>query len=175
MNASVGIWIAWAVLLFWAVGAYNRLVRLRAQARVGFAALEQQLAQYVTLVQGSMAGGAEAAQADAQAGLLGAAKQFESALNATRAHPLDAMALRALATAHEALRESWLRWREAPPDLAGEPLPAALQQQWTQIATHADNARREFNLQVQVYNDAIVQFPARLLAWLFGFKPAHEI
>jgi hypothetical protein len=28
---------------------------------------------------------------------------------------------------------------------------------------------------VQAYNRAIRQFPARVLAWLFGFKAAHEI
>jgi len=83
--------------------------------------------------------------------------------------------MRALQTAHETLCESWSRLRDEPPDLAGEPLPAVLQQQWEHITLQAANAKQEFNRLVQDYNDAIVQFPAHLLAWLFGFKPAHTI
>ena len=39
-----------AVLLFWAVGAYNRLVRLRSEAKAAFTALEAELQKQVQLV-----------------------------------------------------------------------------------------------------------------------------
>jgi LemA protein len=175
MSISVVIWLVWAVVLFWAVGAYNRLVRLRSQAIAAFAPLEMQFSQYVTLVQGSFSLSGEAEEAGLRAGMLAAARQFESSLKAARAHPLDALAMRALETAHVALSVSWARLRDEPPDLAGEPLPAVLQQQWAHIALQTDTARAEFNRQVQAYNEAIVLFPAHLLAWLFGFKPAHTI
>ncbi len=175
MNISVAIWIVWAVVLFWAVGAYNRLVRLRSQAIAAFTPLELQFSQYVTLVQGSFALPVEVEEAGLRAGVLAAARQFESSLKAARGHPLDALAMRALQTAHETLCVSWQRLRDEPPDLAGEPLPAVLQQQWEHIALQVGNARDEFNRQVRAYNEAIVQFPAHLLAWLFGFKPAHTI
>lgn len=174
MSGSVTIWITCAVVLFWAIGAYNRLVRLRAQAITAFAALEDQFRHYVALVQRSFPALADDSLA-ARAGLVGAAQQFESSLRAARAHPLDAMAMRALETAHGALAASWLRLREAPPDLAGSPLPQTLQQQWEHITMAADLAKAEFDRYVQAYNEAIAQFPARLLAWLFGFKPAHLI
>jgi hypothetical protein len=83
--------------------------------------------------------------------------------------------MRALQTAHETLFMAWARLRDAPPDLAGEALPTVLLQQWGRITLHADKARNEFNLQVQAYNAAIQQFPAHLLAWLFGYKAAHTI
>ena len=175
MDISLAIWIGWAVLLFWAVGAYNRLVRLRAQAIQAFAALEMQYVQYVTLVQGSFALPEDAGEADLRAGILAAARQFESSLKAARAHPLDALAMRALETAHETLFMAWARLRDTPPDLAGEALPTVLLQQWGRITLHADKARKEFNQQVQAYNAAIQQFPAHLLAWLFGYKAAHTI
>ncbi len=175
MSISVAIWVVWAVVLFWAVGAYNRLVRLRSQAIAAFTPLEMQFTQYVTLVQGSFALPTDVEEAGSRAGVLAAARQFESSLKAARLHPLDALAMRALQTAHETLFMSWERLREEPPDLAGEPLPAVLQQQWENIALQAANARDEFNRQVQAYNEAIVQFPAHLLAWLFGFRPAHTI
>ena len=43
-------WIVAAVALFWAVGAYNRLVRLRSDANAAFAALEAELTKQVKLV-----------------------------------------------------------------------------------------------------------------------------
>jgi LemA protein len=36
MSSSVVFWIVAAVLLFWTVGAYNRLMRLRADANAAF-------------------------------------------------------------------------------------------------------------------------------------------
>lgn len=174
MNGSVIIWIAWAVVLFWAIGAYNRLVRLRSQAIAAFAALDDQFRHYVSLVQLSFPITPDDL-VSTRAGLAAAAQQFESSLRAARAHPLDALAMRALETAYEALNASWLRLRNEPPDLAGPPLPETLQQQWAHITMVAEIAKTDFGRHVQIYNEAIVQFPARLLAWLFGFKPAHII
>lgn len=174
MSSSVMIWVTWAVVLFWAIGAYNRLVRLRAKALAAFAALDEQLLHYVALVQLSFPGRADVT-APARAGLVGAAGQFDASRKAARVRPLDAPAMRALGAAYAALRAAWERLRSEAPDLAGAPLPDTLQQQWEHIAANTDLTTTEFNRRVQAYNEAIAQFPARLLAWLFGFKPAHMI
>ena len=50
MPSSLVLWSVAAVLLFWAVGAYNRLMRLRADANTAFAALETELSKQVVLV-----------------------------------------------------------------------------------------------------------------------------
>ena len=50
MPSSIVLWSVAAVLLFWAMGAYNRLMRLRAEANAAFAALEGELAKQVALV-----------------------------------------------------------------------------------------------------------------------------
>ena len=175
MNVSLWLGIGLALWLFWAVGAYNRLVRLRSQAISAFVPLEMQFAQYVTLVQNGFALPSETETQGLRAGMLAAARQFESSLKAARAHPLDALAMRALETAHLALCDYWTRLRNDPPDLAGEPLPAVLQQQWAHITVQAEIARDEFNRHVEAYNAAIVQFPAYVLARLFGFRAAHTI
>lgn len=172
MSDSVIIWLAWALLLFWATGAYNRLVRLRSQAIAAYAELDTQFSAYVALVQGRFVDHVLEAGGE---GLLGAATQFDGSLKAARAHPLDAMSMRALAAAHEVLELSWRRWHEAPADLAGAPLPETLLLQWQQITQNVERTRAEFNQRVQAYNRAIRQFPALVLAWLFGFKGAHEI
>ena len=173
MNDSVTVWALWAVVLFWAVGAYQRLVRMRAHAIAAFAPLDAQFGQYVALVKDNFS--ASEFAPPAQAGLVGAALQFELSMKVALAHPMDALAMRALQTAHETLRTSWVRVRNEPPDLAGDPLPEALQQQWDHISLNAGEARTEFNRRVQEYNAAIQQFPARLLAWLFRFQLAHMI
>ena len=36
-------------------------------------------------------------------------------------------------------------------------------------------ATEQFNLAVGQYNDAIAQFPAAILAWLFGFQPGRGL
>jgi len=44
-------WAALALLVFWSLGAYNRLVRLRAQVAQRFAELQKALLRYQELVQ----------------------------------------------------------------------------------------------------------------------------
>jgi LemA protein len=175
MSGSVTIWVLSAVVLFWGVGAYNRLVRLRSLAVEAFTALDAQFGHYVTLIQDSFSGASSDAAPPAQAGLMGAALQFESSMKVARDQPLDVQVMRALETAHGTLCASWLRLRNEPPDLAGAPLPEALHQQWEHISLRVDAARVEFNRRVHDYNSATRQFPARMLAWLIGFKLAHQI
>ena len=39
----------------------------------------------------------------------------------------------------------------------------------------AQTATEHFNLAVTRYNEAIAQFPAVILAWLFGFQPGRGL
>lgn len=185
MSDSVVVWSAVAVLLFWSMGAYNRLMRLRSQGIVAFAALEALLTQYVVMVKTNLP---ETDVADVQhdlqrhdassaawAGLAAAAEQFNASLKVAHARPLNGPLMSALRTAHETLCLSWSRLRDLPLDLAEPALSGALQSQWEQLAAQVDVARTEFNRRVENYNEAIDQFPAFLLAWLFGFKPAQPI
>jgi hypothetical protein len=50
MSNSVTFWLLLAVLGFWAMGAYNRLVRLRSQGLQAFASLEVLFNQFILLV-----------------------------------------------------------------------------------------------------------------------------
>lgn len=192
MSDSLMVWLAIAVLLFWSMGAYNRLVRLRSQGLVAFAALEGLLNQYLELVKTNCpdsgdAGDAGDANADpaarpeqdafsaAWAGLAAATEQFNASLKVVHVQPLKGPTMLALGTALETMSLSWSRLQNLPPDLAGPALPASLQSQWEQLASQVDIARTEFNGRVVNYNEAIAQFPALLLAWVFGFKPAQPI
>lgn len=186
MSDSVLPWFAIAVLLFWAMGAYNRLVRCRSQGLLVFTALEALLHQHLLLVkthapdaQGASAptfwAQSDAAGLSAWAGFAAAADQFRASLRVAHAHPLHAPAMRALKTAHETMSDSWTRVRSLPAELTGPVWLKALQSDWESLALKTDMARTDFNRAVSNYNEAIGQFPALLLAWLFGFKPAQSI
>lgn len=186
MSDSVMVWVSVALMLFWSMGAYNRLMRLRSQGIVAFAALEGLFNQYVLLVKKNLPDAVEALDAydpgqrhnsssAAWAGLAAAAEQFNASLKAAHARPLNGPTTNALKTAFQTLCLSWSRLQDLPPDLAGPALPNFLQSQWEHIALQSEIARAEFNKTVTNYNEAINQFPALLLAWVFGFKPAQPI
>ncbi len=175
-------WIAAAVALFWAVGAYNRLVRLRAQANAAFAALESELKRQVELVHACLpaadaaAGFVEGDGSSLWGGLQGAATQFSASLAAARSQPLEPQGIAALAAARQVLAMAWARAeREDTHDLAGARLPESVSASRAQLAAQAVSAAEQFNAAVALYNQAIGQFPALLLAWLFGFKPGGHV
>lgn len=176
-------WILLAVLLFWAVGAYNRLVRLRSAAIQAFGGLDAHLVRMM-----AMLGEYEATQvpepsrSDARAALWAATTQFGASLAVARSRPLDAGAAAALSAGHHVLDSAWQAVvREATEKVAAEDRdagPDAMEAWIIRRDQHvAQNALalQLFNDAVVQYNGAIGQFPARLLAWLFGFKKAQAL
>ena len=180
MSSSLVLWIIAAVLLFWSVGAYNRLVRLRAEANTAFAALDVELTRQAELVQDCLppADDAPASQFDGLGsfwgGLQGAGTQFSASLVAARARPLDPEGIAALGFARDVLAMAWERAeRDDAHDLAGPRLPDTITARRAELGSQAHAATEKFNQAVNHYNEGIAQFPAVLLAWLFGFKPAR--
>ncbi|MGH6625303.1 MAG: LemA family protein [Burkholderiaceae bacterium] len=186
MPWSFVLWFILGILLFWSVGAYNRMVRLRSATLEAFATLDAQLMRLVDLLQSSLPA-AVAPSAVAQPGVVpgdvaslwdglqSAASQFTASLAAARAHPLDGDAMAALSAAQGVLAMAWQRLQHEAHDLAGAAVPETLQVQWEQLALPARVAGEHFNLAVARYNEAIAQFPALLLARLFGFKVARPV
>jgi LemA protein len=175
-------WVVAAVVLFWAVGAYNRLVRLRSDANAAFATLEGELAKQVQLVHACVPPEEEQAQSQFAGGsvfwggLQGAAAQLSASLASARARPLDPERIAALGAAQEVLSMAWDRAeRDDAHDLAGPRLPEDFSSERAQLVRMAQAATEHFNQAVACYNDAIGQFPAMLLAWLFGFQPARGL
>lgn len=176
------LWIAAPVLLFWSVGAYNRLIRLRGDARVAFHLLAAELDRQIGLVReclpadddhGSNIGGGELS---VWGGLQGAAGQLAASLAAARQRPLDPPRIEALGAAQGVLQMAWERVeREDAHDLAGSRLPANVSAQRAHLVSQAAAAIDQFNLAVARYNRGVRQFPALLLAWLFGLRPARGL
>jgi LemA protein len=182
MESSLLFWVIAAVLVFWSVGAYNRLVRLRSQANSAFAALEAELAKQVALVHAVLPA-EEQQQASSfeggsafWAGLQGAGAQLAASLASAKIKPLDPERIAALGAAQEVLATSWERAeRDDAHDLAGPRLPENLSAEREQMVRMAQAATEQFNLAVTAYNEAIAQFPAIVLAWLFGFQPGRGL
>ena len=177
MSVPLWLWVVAAVLLFWTVGAYNRLVRLRAAIKLSFVNVEARarqrdalLAQWLNAAAVSLGASAHAVDA-----LRGACVQVIAAVDHARTVPIDAQAIASLRLAEEVLigargrlsTELALQVRSA----AGE--DAVLQ---TDELAEADAtlsfARRQFDETAQAYNDAASQFPTWVIAGLFGFRAA---
>ena len=190
-------WIAFAVLLFWALGAYNRLMRLRSAVVQSFGSFDAHMVRLVALMgefdaaiavqRGRLLAGAGEQEV---AALQGATTQLSASLAVARARPLQPEAVAALAAARDVLLATWLGavgvvqpatgapGADPAPDAAVEPAVTALsiwQIRWDEHQQQNTQAIQVFNDAVQHYNAAIAQFPASLLAWVFGFKAARAL
>ncbi len=175
MISSLLAWLVPAILLFWCVGAYNRLVRLRGEAKAAFAAVEAELLRHIELAQDLPHDDDDLARFTGHQPLWNqvraATARLTSALASARARPLDPQGIAALQSAGEVLALAWERAeREDAHDLAGPRLPEAISASRAQVVRQVQSAAQAFNAAVTRYNHAIQQFPAVLLAWVFGFK-----
>jgi LemA protein len=165
MRNTVISWLVLSVLLFWSMGAYNRLVKLRALALVAFTALDGLLVQCSQFIRQHGVNPLETPGSDASQWLMRslAIEQFDLSLKIARTKPLSKPEMGTL----KANLETML--------LAAASMPYTLQPQWTQLVLQAELSQQEFNHRVIHYNDAIYQFPAIMLAKVFGFKSAQPI
>jgi LemA protein len=156
-------------------------MRLRAEANIAFANVDAEFTRQVELVRGQLPPPepTQPAPLDGEptsfwAGLHAAASQLAATLSAARGKPLDAGSIAALSAAQDVLATAWERAeRDDAHDLAGPRLPDTVLLRRRQALLQAHAATEAFNSAVVRYNQAIAQFPALLLAWLFGFKPAR--
>ena len=173
-----------AVLLAWVVGAYNRLVRLRAsivsaweQIVAALVKRSEAMAAVADAVRDAMVAEAATLQAlaDADAKQRGAA----DGVRQSRARIAD-VSLWVSAEAGLASPASRLRALiELQPALIHEsdfgPQLAAALTAWREAEPRIQFARQGFNDAVDLYNKAIHQVPTRLIASPLGFRSAGRI
>ena len=167
-------WVVGAMLLFWMVGAYNRLVRLRGSIVRRFPAVDEQLTARHALLQQQIAAltpvlPSAAARIDV---LRAACQQIEAACAHARQRPGAAGAITSLRLADDILGEA--RARLPVQSVAGLDL-SELNAQLTASDAALAFARRQFNEAVMVYNAAVNQFPTLLIVGLFGFRSAGTL
>jgi LemA protein len=171
---EIGAWVIAAVLLFWTVGAYNRLVALRSAIVRGFGPVDEVFAARHALIEQQVdAVAAVLAQAGPRIEALRAAsRQADAARAHARAHPGAPGAIRSLRLADEILAEARAR---VPVPATASPDLGALNARIAESDTALDFARRQFNAAVLDYNTAVRQVPTRLVAAVFSFAPAGTL
>ncbi len=164
-----------AVLVFWIVGAHNRLVKLRAELVRQFAPLQAQfdirqglLHQQLELLDPVLA---SAAGPRLQA-LHEACQQAEAACAIAKGRPTAPDAIAGLRAAEEALAQA--RGRLPAQGAAGLDL-ADLHNQLRAVDVTLAFARDQFNAAVEAYNQAAAQFPTLLVAGLFRLRAAATL
>jgi LemA protein len=173
-NPEIVCVVVAAALVFWAVGAYNRLVQLRGTLVRLFAPVDEQFVQRQALLMQLLdALGAVLQNAAPRLDALRAAcLQTEAACAHAKQRPGAVGAITSLRLADDILTEA--RARLPVQSTPGSELAALNAQLGASDATLAF-ARRQFNAAVSEYNHAVKQFPTVLLVGLFGFRTAGTL
>jgi LemA protein len=167
-----------AVVVFWAVGAYNRLVSLRNKFRNAFAQIDVQLKRRYDLIPNLV----ETAKAymkherETLENVIKARNTAVSANAAASADPGSVTAIQGLVAAEGALSGALSRLfalAEAYPDLKANQNMMQLTEELTGTENKISFARQSFNDAVMGYNTASQQFPTNVIASAFSFGPAE--
>lgn len=167
------------VLVCWAVGAHNRLVRLKSRIAQAFGQVDAQLKQRHALVP-NLVEAAKTYLQHEQAALEAVAAARTTARNAgdaARSRPAHAASVQALGAAEQALDGSLgrlLAVAEAYPELKADPALRETADELIRTDNQIGFARQVYNGTVRDYNQAQGQFPTVLVARLFGFMPSAE-
>jgi LemA protein len=160
-----------AVVVFWVVGAYNRLVRLRSELVARFGAVDERYRQRHALLEGQLdlLSTALAAAAPRLDALRAACRQADTAREHARARPGAASAITSLRVAEDILADA--RARLPVQAVVGTDLPE-LNARLAASDNALSFARAEFNAAVATYNEAVREFPTLLIARLVNFRAA---
>jgi LemA protein len=170
-----------ALVFFWAVGAYNRLVRLRAMAAQQFAVVDAQFVRLWAWVEGSLPAHVrddDAATEGPQTSLnevWAACEVFAESLALVRANRFDAAPIQRVNIARVQLFK--LLWQEKDFHMADSSawLSYPIQKKFERVKTQSWPMIVAYNQAVQAYNDAASEWPARWLAKQFRFEVAAKL
>lgn len=169
--------IVLAILVFWGVGAYNRLVQLRNVIGNSFAQIDVQLKRRYDLIPNlvEVARKYAAHERETLEAVTAARNQAKAAADVARGRPAAAGAVTSLAVAEQALTGAMGRLMavvEAYPELKADQSLRELAEELTSTENKIGFARQLFNDATLDYNNAAQQFPTNLMASMFGFREA---
>ncbi len=189
LTHSFVFWGCVALTVFWALGAYNRLVSLRADIVRALQSLAAQWQSNAQAIRSELSSLSHAPETDSVWASLGdeaeswrplalATKQFQACIAGVLAKPhlmppVDDLA--SVRAAHALMHSAWQRLNTVHDDLAGPAVPQRLSVLWQQQNLLAQDKQNSYNNCVERYNQAVRQFPAILVAWIFGFSIAQPL
>lgn len=174
--------MGWVVLglvlmaLFWAVGAYNRLVRLKNAIANAFGQIDVQLKRRYDLIPNlvEVARKYLAHESETLEAVIAARNQARNAEQTVAASPSSATAMGALVGAEQVLGGAMGRLfalAEAYPELKADQTMRDLSEELSSTENRVGFSRQAYNDHVLAFNDAAAQFPTVIVARLFAFLP----
>ncbi len=177
-------WLTVAVGVFWALGAYNRLVRLQSQVQQSFNALELRLLEFTELVQQALS---EVVMSPAAwrselspeqevthwSRLQESARQVAMALARMHEHPLQVDSVTQVRDTQARLQAAWEGLLASTSHASA--VSDDIQQRWQAQRLLVQPDTQRFNQAIEQYNQAIAEFPAVLLTRLFKFTPGSTL
>ena len=166
-----------ALVVLWAIGVNNGLVRKRNEYRNAFSQIDVQLKRRHDLIPNLVetAKGYMAHERQTLEAVIAARNMAESARGAAAANPGDAAAMAKLAGAEAGLGGVLGRLfalAEAYPDLKANQNMMQLTEELTTTENKISFARQSYNDSVMKYNNSREVFPANVVAGVFNFAEA---
>lgn len=159
------------LVLFWAVGAHNRLSRLRSEVLRQWGTVDTIWLKWLLRLQGSLSARqmlAWSSAADDLQALQDASESVVEALAEARQQMLSQPSLQTLLERHEVLMQCIDEVAQRMPDNLRPPLLAAQ----AKLLQNIPPALVPYHLALENYNKALVQAPARWLARQLRLRPA---
>jgi LemA protein len=170
---TIVVLVILAVLVFWGVGIYNKLVTLKNRFKNAFSQIEVQLKRRYDLIPNLVdtAKGYMAHERDTLEAVISARNRAADGLAAAAQDPGNADAIKQLASAEGALGGALGRMSvvmEAYPDLKANENMMQLSEELTSTENRVSFARQAYNDQVTDYNTYKQTFPPVMFAGMFG-------
>jgi len=167
-----------ALLVFWVIQMYNRLVNLRNRVRNAFSQIDVQLTRRYDLIPNLVEAvkGYMSHERNTLEAVIQARNSAVSAQKQALADPTDPSAIQALGAAETALGGTLGRLfalAESYPDLKASQNMIQFQEELSSTENKVAFARQAFNDAVMSYNNACENFPSNTIAGMFSFKHAE--
>ena len=162
------------LVVFWAVGAYNRLVSLRNRFKNAFSQIDVQLKRRYDLIPNLVetAKGYMKHERETLEAVISARNGAVTANSRAALDPTNAAAIQQMGAADGALTATLgklFALSEAYPDLKANQNMMQLTEELTSTENRIGFARQAYNDNIMEYNNATQQFPGSIIANMFGF------
>jgi LemA protein len=155
------------ILIFWIVGMYNGLVRLRNQVKNAWSQIDVQLKRRHDLIPNLV---------ETAKGYMKHERETLDSITQARSHAVEASGVADQAKAEGELNNALSRFMlvvENYPDLKASQNFLSLQEELSSTENKVGFARQFYNDQVQTFNIKIESVPSNIIAGMFNFKQAE--